>query len=118
MVDYSVLLGFQGTYSIAFWKTDKQTGAQIPYALDMYTDNGEIYEFNLNPTDDPEYYSMEAAGGPYPWASTLADTYEQLVFDKTVGWSRWLRLNGQWPNIFCPSGLNYELPSPEAGYQD
>ena len=113
MVDYSVLLGMQGAYSIAYWKTDKQTGAQIPYALDMYTDNGEIYEFNLNPTDDPEYYSMEAAGGPYPWASTLADTYEQLVFDKTVGWSRWLRLNCQHPNLFCPNDLYFELPMPE-----
>jgi hypothetical protein len=79
----------------------------------MYTDNGEIYEFNLNPTDDPEYYSMEAAGGPYPWASTLANTYEQLVFDRTVGWSRWLRLNNQHPNLFCPKDLNFELPMPE-----
>ena len=113
MVDYSVLLGMQGAYSIAYWKTDKQTGTQIPYALDMYTDNGEIYEFKLNPTDDPEYYSMEAAGGPYPWASTLADTYEQLVFDKTVGWSRWLRLNCQHPNLFCPNDLYFELPMPE-----
>jgi hypothetical protein len=113
MVDYSVLLGFQGSYSIAFWQTDKQTGAQIPYALDMYTDNGEIYEFNLNPTDDPQYYSMEAAGGPFLWGSTLADTYEQLVFDKTVGWSRWLRLNNQHPNLFCTKDLNFELPMPE-----
>ena len=113
MVDYSVLLGFQGAYSIAFWKTDQQTGAQIPYSMDIYTDNGEIYEFNLNPTDDPQYYSMEAAGGPFSWGSTLADTYEQLVFDKAVGWSRWLRLNNQHPNLFCPKDLYFELPMPQ-----
>jgi hypothetical protein len=114
MVDYSVLLGFQGSYSIAFWQTDQQTGAQIPYALDIYTDNGEIYGFNLKPTDDPQYYSMEAAGSPFPWGSTLADTYEQLVFDKAVGWSRWLRLNNQHPNLFCPKDLNFELPMPQS----
>jgi hypothetical protein len=52
------------------------------------------------------------------WGGTLANTYEQLAFDKAVGWSRWLRLNRQWPNIFCPSGLKFELPSPDAGSQD
>ena len=113
MVDYSVLLGFQGAYSIAFWKTDKQTGVQTPYAMELFTDDGEVYGFYLNPTDDPQYYSTEAVGDSFYWGSTLADTYEQLVFDRTVGWSRWLRLNNQPPNLFCPNGLKFELPWPE-----
>lgn len=115
MVDYSVLLGFQGAYSIALWKTDEQTGAQIPYAMELLADDGEIHLFKLYPTDDPRYYRTEAinTGEPLYWGSTLADTYEQLVFDRTVGWSRWLRLNNQHPNLFCPKDLNFELPMPE-----
>ena len=113
MVDYSVLLGVAGTYSYAFWKTDEETDAKIPYAVDIYTDDGEIHCFDLLPTDDPQYYRMEANGYVASWPSTLADTYEQLAFDRAVGWSRWLRLNRQWPNLFCPSGLNFELPMPE-----
>ena len=113
MVDYSVLLGFQGAYSIAFWKTDEQTGAQTPYAMNVYADDGEIQGFYLYPTDDPLYYRMEAISGSSSWGSTLADTYEQLAFDRAVGWSRWLRLNRQWPNLFCPNELHFELPMPE-----
>ncbi|MBR4730615.1 MAG: hypothetical protein IK075_10215 [Prevotella sp.] len=113
MVDYSVLLGAAGTYSYAFWKTDEETGAKTPYAVDIYTDDGEIHCFDLLPTDDPQYYRMEADGHVGSWPSTLADTYEQLAFDRAVGWSRWLRLNRQWPNLFCPNDLNFELPMPE-----
>jgi hypothetical protein len=56
---------------------------------------------------------MEVLGDPDIWGSTLADTYEQLAFDRAVGWSRWLRLNQQWPNLFCPNDLYFELPMPE-----
>jgi hypothetical protein len=47
------------------------------------------------------------------WGGTLENTYEQLAFDKAVGWTRWIRLNSQWPNMFCPKDLNFELPDPE-----
>jgi hypothetical protein len=43
----------------------------------------------------------------------LADTYEQLAFDRAVGWSRWLRLNHQLPDNLSPSDMHYELPMPE-----
>ena len=33
--------------------------------------------------------------------STLDETYRQLCFDKATGWSRWLRLNQQEPNLKC-----------------
>ena len=35
------------------------------------------------------------------WGSTLDETYGQLRFDKATGWSRWLRLNQQEPNLKC-----------------
>ena len=113
MVDYSVLLGSLGAYTNVFWKKDEGTGAKVPYAGHLFTDDGQKYIYNLKQTDDPQYYSMEISGDPVPWGSTLTDTYEQLAFDRIVGWSRWLRLNRQWPNLFCPSGLNFELPMPE-----
>ena len=112
MVDYSVMIGAQGAYSKTYWKTDEQTGALVPDYDIVYADNGEYHFFHLYPTDDPEYYKRESWGGISYWDSTLADTYEQLAFDKAVGWSRWLRLNKQWPNLFCPKDLNFELPMP------
>ena len=113
MVDYSVMLGVGGAYPITIWGKDEQSGDQIPLGMEAYSKDGEIFGFYLNPTDDPQYYSMEATSGSYSWPSTLADTYEQLVFDRAVGWSRWLYLNRQWPNLFCPSDLYFELPMPE-----
>ena len=110
MVDYSVMLGTADAYSYTYWKKDKQTGVQTPDYEIVYTYDGEYHYFLLYPTDDPQYYRRELWGSPYTWGSTLADTYEQLVFDHAVGWSRWLRLNRQWPNMFCPEGLNFELP--------
>jgi hypothetical protein len=112
MVDYSVLLGAAGTYSYAFWETDENGLPKIPESGELFTDDGEIYFFKLLPTEDPEYYSMEVEDKPVSWGSTLADTYEQLAFDRAVGWSRWLRLNNQWPNLFCPKDMYFELPMP------
>jgi len=113
MVDYSVLLGAEGAYSTTFWEIGENGLPTIPNAENVFTDDGEVYAFNLIPTDDPQYYRREIDGDPVPWGSTLTDTYEQLAFDRAVGWSRWLRLNRQWPNLFCPIDLYFELPMPE-----
>ena len=113
MVDYSVLLGTAGTYSYVFWETDENGLPKIPESGYLFTDDGERYNFKLLPTDDSQYYRMEVEDDPKSWGSTLADTYEQLAFDRAVGWSRWLRLNSQWPNLFCPKDLYFELPMPE-----
>ena len=113
MVDYSVLLGAMGYYSYTYWKKDKEANVQTPDYEVVYADDGEYHFFHLYPTDDPQYYRRELWGDSYSWGSTLADTYEQLAFDRAVGWSHWLRLNRQWPNLFCPKDLNFELPMPE-----
>ena len=113
MVDYSVLLGAEGAYSTTFWETGENGLPTIPNAENVFTDDGERYSFKLLPTDDPQYFRRELFGTPGSWGSTLADTYEQLAFDRAVGWSRWLRLNRQWPNLFCPNDLYFELPMPE-----
>ncbi len=118
MVDYSVLLGAGGAHNYIMWNKNQETGAMTPTSGLLFTDNGEKYQFALVPTDDSQSYKMENITLLDNWGGTLASAYEPLAFDKAVGWSRWLRLNGQWPNIFCPSGLEFELPSPDTGFQD
>ena len=113
MVDYSVLLGFQGAYAYTYWRNDDVNSSQKPIAEVIYAEDGKTYIFKVSPTDNPEYYESTFLTEDDPWGSTLADTYEQLVFDRTVGWSRWLRLNNQHPNLFCPKDLKFELPWPE-----
>lgn len=113
VVDYSVMLGTLGTFSYVFWATHPDIGAKVPYGDLVYSPDGEMQFFYLFPTDDPQHYRMEVYGERMTWASTLADTYEQLAFDQAVGWSRWLRLNRQWPNLFCPKDLDFELPIPQ-----
>ena len=110
MVDYSVMLGMQGSYAWVDWNTDEQSGEKTPSRMVVYTDDGKMLGYHLIPTEDPTYYKLEPVDKTFSWPSTLADTYEQLAFDRAVGWSRWLRLNRQWPNLFCPRELNYELP--------
>ena len=112
MVDYSMLLGAEGAYASILWEYNQDTGSSVPSFAYIYSDNGDKQLFKLTPTEDPKYYNAEPDGDVTNWGSTLADTYEQLAFDRIVGWSRWLRLNKQWPNMFCPSGLNFELPMP------
>ena len=113
MVDYSVLLGAEGAYAYIYWKDNPYNGSKEPYGAYFYADNGDQQYYILTPTDDPKYYKAEPKGNTENWGSTLADTYEQLAFDRVVGWSRWLRLNKQWPNLFCPKDLDFELPMPK-----
>ena len=108
MVDYSILLGVEGSYSVVTWALER------PISDTEYGADGSITMYDLKLSEDGNYYEMQYLDeDDVPWGSTLAGTYEQLEFDRIVGWSRWLRLNRQHPNLFCPSDLNYQLPMPE-----
>ena len=72
-----------------------------------------MIQYFMEPSEDGTYYRGEPLEEDILWGSTLADTYEQLVFDRAVGWSRWLRLNHQLPDNLSPSDMHYELPMPE-----
>ena len=110
-VDYSVLLGTDNSYLIAFWNKDPQTGVKTPYRALVYRADGTTEDFQLVPLEDnSSYYQMVSTGAGNPWASTFADTYCKLEFDRIVGWSRWLKMNRQQPNLFCPYGMDFELP--------
>ena len=107
MVDYSVMLGTEGNYSLIKF-TDK-----IPMWEEEYCTDGSWGQYSMIRSEDGTYKRGIFLEGDFPWGSTLADTYEQLAFDRAVGWSRWLRLNRQLPNNLCPSDMHYELPMPE-----
>ena len=110
-VDYSVLLGADNSYLIAYWNKDPQTGVKTPYRALVYRADGTTEDFQLVPLEDnSSYYQMVSTGAGNPWASTFADTYCKLEFDRIVGWSRWLKMNRQQPNLFCPYGMDFELP--------
>ena len=109
-VDYSVLIGMDNTYSLITW--DSKDDPKVPVAANIYASDGEMAEFSLHPVEgDPESYTLELVGEKDPWGSTFDQTYKQLEFDKIVGWSRWIELNQQHPNLFCPSDMNFQLPN-------
>lgn len=107
MVDYSVMLGIEGNYSLITQASAK------PFMEIEHCADGSLIQYSMIRSNDGTYYRGEPLEEYILWGSTLADTYEQLVFDRAVGWSRWLRLNRQLPNNLCPSDMHYELPMPE-----
>ena len=83
-VGCSILLGCQGHYC---YNSGKWQG--------FYNADGTY-----------EYLSNGTLKTGTPWGSTLDDTYGQLRFDRITGWSRWLKINEQEPNLECFSGYD------------
>ena len=109
MVDYSVTLGVQGAYAFITW--NEMNGIAIsPQRIDFYLPNGTVEKYNLEPYQENYYRIGEFLGYGTPWGSTLDETFGQLAFDRIVGWSRWIYLNRQHPNLFCPKEMFYQLP--------
>lgn len=82
-VSLSVLLGCQGHY-IFIKDGNKEDN------LYLYDADGKKYLLL-----DDDSARMELGS----WGSTLDATYGQLRFDQITGWSRWLKLNQQEPNL-------------------
>ena len=121
-VDYSVMLGYKGTYVMydyaGIGAESKLKGAYVYYSdgkreyyryIDEGGDSsdGNLAQYVLDKTDT--------------WPSTFANTYELTTFDKLVGWSRWMYLNStpwsRWmylnptpPPAWSPSSFNFVLP--------
>ena len=111
-VDYSVLLGTQGHYLWGRWLSAEFDVYEIP-TIWSYEADGTLYEYNVNDPvfndeDDTFTYTPELVATS-TWAGTLASVYETTVFDKTVGWSRWIRMNRQEPSLWSKSGFSDEL---------
>ena len=115
-VDYSILLGVLGSYSVLTWQQDDQTKQWTLLSRKRYCADGTTYVSTYTPQAGVNNYA-ETLGQPSdPWNSTLAATFEQLTFDRLVGWSRWLRLNRKEPSLFCPSDLNFVLPDGDVSH--
>ena len=111
-VDYSVLMGTQGHYMWGRWmqQLDKTYAISTIWS---YEADGTLYEYNVNDPvfndeDDTFTYTPELVATS-TWAGTLASVYETTVFDKTVGWSRWIRKNRQEPTLWCKNDFEDEL---------
>lgn len=103
-VDCSILLGQDGKYEVQTWKMLDDGTWMNPY-LYIFDWDGTIERWyygydpnNFTPIGDPEYYT---------WASTGAATYEQLAFDRMVGWSRWLKVNQQPAPSWSVASMNF-----------
>lgn len=108
-VDYSVLLGTEGYYSYTIWQKDEQTGEEVPVKNKRFMSDGRVTYWQIVKEGDG-FVMNDLGTSNGSWGSTLADTYEQLTFDRIVGWSRWIKLNRQHPNIFSYANMTVELP--------
>ena len=109
-VDYSILLGVEGSYSVLTWQSNEEDNTYTLLSRKRYMADGTTYVSNYTPGDGERNYLEADAQPSDPWGSTLACTFEQLKFDRIVGWSRWLKLNKTEPSLFCPSGQDFVLP--------
>ncbi len=91
-VDMSVLLGWDGNYSVFDFM-----GEFIFYADGMLAYFSSMYPIADN------------------WGSTLDATYGQLRFEQLTGWSRWLKVNQQEPNKNCFTGFLSSIFDIEVG---
>ena len=111
MVDYSVLLGTQGT--LIKYQINKIGDVYYWSRIDIYLPDGtlESYRYRNNILDSSEaildHFEHLASS---TWPSTFADTYQQTTFDRLVGWSRWILLNEAAPAAWSPASFNFDLP--------
>ena len=98
---YSALLAQEGIYFTTSVKYDKQDNATL-LGCNGYDWNGTAQYYNVK---DGKFV---ADGKPVSWGSTGADTYEQLLFDKLTGWSRWQKLNKAFPNYDSVVGRKWD----------
>ena len=114
-VDYSMMLGCEGTYVVYRYGGDgaesKLVGANVYYSdgkLETYRyvdDGGDSSDGSL------ARYEIEKTS---TWPSTFANTYELTTFDKLIGWSRWMYLNPTPPPAWSPSSFNFVFPEDNA----
>ena len=98
-VDCSILLGAKGHYRVYAWGETESEDWALKYFIEYQPDGERAVYYS-----DNTLYGYMA-----PWASTFADTYEQLTFDRLTGWSRWIKLNEQEPAPFSPATMTLSL---------
>ena len=116
-VDFSVMLATKGTYKYAYWdQTENETGTAFIYTLTKVQDyhaDGTTTTYDVNNglfsnTGEADY-TLEYKDKGH-WGGTLESTYGRLAFDQATGWSRWLMLNEQEPQIWSRNDFFADLP--------
>jgi len=97
----SVLMAQEGNYNYLLYKEDA-TGKKYLDGKIVYTWDGQRFIYKWDRTSEQFYLTEDKD----LWGSTGTATYEQLKFDKATGWSRWLKLNKQEPNLVSPTTNN------------
>ena len=115
-VDYSIVLGVQGTYSVLTWNQDDETGKWTLLSRKRYCADGSTYVSTYTPQSGENNYTETDGELSDPWGSTLDETFGQLEFERIVGWSRWMKMNKKEPSLFCPSGLHFTLPDGDVSH--
>ena len=113
-VDYSIILGVLGSYSVLTWQQNDDDSWTLLSRM-RYLADGKTYVSNYSYDNGNNLTETESQLST-PWGSTLADTFEKLTFDRIVGWSRWLKLNRKEPSLFCPEGQNFVLPGGDVSH--
>ena len=90
-VDMSVLLGYENSYNFNPGQVDQN--GEYPWKR-FFADGSARWWYAAAPD---VYYISDG------WGSTFDATYKQLAFDKATGWSRWIEVNKQAPNLFSPT---------------
>lgn len=111
-VDYSIILAAKGACAESIIHNGKAEVAiyRPDGIMDYYEGSYECDddEFNLNTWLSKDFYISYNY-----WNSTFANTYEQLEFDKEVGWSRWLNINEAFPLQISPTAAYEDLDDGE-----
>ena len=96
----TVMLGSNNHFSICQWDEPKEEGEE--YTL--------IYRFEMNADgtlviyDDQDEVISEGL-----WGSTFDDTYKKLKFDQATGWSRWIEINQQEPQLESQASFDIDI---------
>ena len=92
----------KGYYCYQHYEWDDATGEKKLTGRTDFSWDGTTSSYSWDSTTnkfvDTKEYGL--------WGSTGAETYEKLQFDKATGWSRWLKLNEQEPNLVSPTTNN------------
>lgn len=94
----SVLMAQEGYYTYLYYERDA-TGKNVLIGKTDYSWDGTTSTYIWDSTNQ----KFVDDGKDDIWGSTGANTYEKLKFDQTTGWSRWLKLNKQEPNLVSPT---------------
>ena len=96
----SVLMAQEGSWVYMRYDWDA-AGTRVLVGKIVYTWDGDQFKYKWDSTN--QTFDLTDSG---KWGSTGTNTYEQLLFDKATGWSRWMKLNKQEPNPESPTTNN------------